>query len=118
LKQAFYRAHERSYGFFSPDDPIEVVNARLTARGVLPLPPAAQLPAGATIAPQPVERRPVWYGGDSARETPVYRRERMAPGSTITGPAVIDQFDATTVVYPGDTLRVDDSLNLVIELKP
>lgn len=118
LKRAFYDAHERSYGFFSADDAIEVVNARMTARGVLPLPPAAQQPAGAKVNPKPVERRPVWFGGDIPHETPIYRREQLAVGSTIHGPAVIDQFDATTVVYPGDTLRVDGALNLVIGLKP
>ncbi len=116
--RAFFEAHEKSYGFFSADDPVEVVNIRMTARGVLPMPPAAQPGGGARVDPAPVERRPVWYGGKSPQETPVYRREHIAPGSIIAGPAVIDQFDATTVVYPGDTLRVDESLNLIIELTP
>jgi len=38
------------------------------------------------------------------------------PGMRITGPAVIDQLDSTTLVYPGDTARVDGARNLIIEL--
>lgn len=117
LKNGFFRAHEQSYGYFSADDPIEIVNARMTARGVLPLPPAAKSSSAAEVDPQPSAWRPVWYGGESPHRTPIYRRERIAPGSVIAGPAVIDQFDATTVIHPGDTLRVDDALNLAIELK-
>ena len=34
---------------------------------------------------------------------------------TLKGPAVIDQFDATVLVFPGDVARVDDALNIVID---
>ena len=38
LRRLFFDVHERNYGFFNPDDPVEVVNIRLTARGELPKP--------------------------------------------------------------------------------
>lgn len=118
LRTLFFEAHETSYGFFNPDDPVEVVNLRLTARGALPPSTAPAAPQGASTNPEPVERRPVWFDEETAHDTPIYRREALAAGCTIPGPAVIDQFDATTLVYPGDTARVDDALNLIIELAP
>ncbi len=60
----------------------------------------------------------MWFGDEKYADTPVYRRDDLGPGFAIVGPAVIDQFDATTVVYPGDSVRVDQALNLLIELAP
>jgi N-methylhydantoinase A len=61
--------------------------------------------------------RQVWFDG-GWRETPVYRRERLAPGVTGTGPAIVEQLDATTVVEPGDRVRVDAFGNLEITVRP
>lgn len=116
LHSAFFRAHEANYGFYNPDDPVEAVNLRMTARGELPSLPVPPVPEGASSSPEPVERRPVWFEAEEAVETPVYRRTDLAPGCRIEGPAVIDQFDATSLVYPGDVVRVDDSLSLILEL--
>ncbi len=116
LHSAFFRAHEANYGFYNPDDPVEAVNLRMTARGELPSLPVPPVPEGASSSPEPVERRPVWFESEEPVETPVYRRTDLAPGCRIEGPAVIDQFDATSLVYPGDVARVDDSLSLILEL--
>jgi N-methylhydantoinase A len=50
--------------------------------------------------------------------TPIYRRAELRPGQTIAGPAVVDQFDSTTVLYPGDRLSVDLSGNLLVRVGP
>src|SRR5262249_3854438 len=111
----FFAVHERSYGFFNAADPVEIVNYRLTARGRLrrPAPPRH---APATAAPTPLEHRAVWFDVVAALDTPVLDRAALAPGHTLTGPAVIEQLDATTLLYPGDRLGVDGALNLVIAL--
>lgn len=116
LHAAFFRAHEANYGFHNPDDAVEAVNLRMTARGELPSLPTPQAPESASQTPEPVERRPVWFEAEEAENTPIYRRVDLAPGCRIEGPAVIDQFDATTLVYPGDVARVDESLSLILEL--
>jgi len=46
---------------------------------------------------------------------PVYDRERLGPGHRLTGPAVVEQMDATTVLLPGQTAIVDAFLNLIVE---
>ena len=47
-------------------------------------------------------------------ETPIYDRAALSAGTEIVGPAIIEQLDATTLVHPGDTARVDDALNILI----
>ena len=47
-------------------------------------------------------------------ECPVYQRERLDVGLTVAGPAILDQFDCTTVICPGQTARVDEWKNLIV----
>jgi N-methylhydantoinase A len=116
LKELFFAAHETNYGFFNPDDVVEVVNFRLTARGRLGLPEKAPEASPAASAPSPVSERPINFEPEEAAPTPVYDRDRLVPGHQMKGPAVIEQLDATTLVYPGDGLVVDKGLNMVIEV--
>jgi N-methylhydantoinase A len=68
--------------------------------------------AGAS-APAPVGRRRAWFDG-IWHDTPVYRREQLGAGAALTGPAIVEQLDATTVIEPGDRMRVDVLGNLEI----
>jgi len=54
--------------------------------------------------------------GEAAVDTPIYDRAALLPGHVIKGPAVVEQLDATTLVFPGDTASVDAALNLFIEV--
>jgi N-methylhydantoinase A len=72
----------------------------------------AAKPADAIIS----ERR--IYAGGTWHMANIYDRDRLAPGMTVIGPAVIQQFDATTVVEPGATATVDDIGNLRIRVTP
>jgi N-methylhydantoinase A len=61
-------------------------------------------------------RRDVWLpeaGG--ALACPIYDRDRLRSGNRITGPAIVEQMDATTVVLPGMTGHVDPYLNLILQ---
>ncbi|MEM7023438.1 MAG: hydantoinase/oxoprolinase family protein [Pseudomonadota bacterium] len=62
------------------------------------------------------ERR-VWFE-DGWHLTPVYRRPRLPFEASVSGPAILEQLDATTVVAPGDTASLEPLGNLVIEVKP
>jgi len=61
----------------------------------------------------PAAQRRVWFESGWA-ETPIYRREQLPAGATLTGPAIIEQLDTTIVVEPGDTVEADALGNLVI----
>lgn len=115
LRQAFLEVHERSYGYFNPDDPIEVVNLRLGARGLIKPSTRPWRDGRGDGAPPTVGMRDVWFAPDRPTPTPVHARDDMRAGHSLTGPAVIEQLDATTLVYPGDRLTVDAAFNLLIE---
>lgn len=59
--------------------------------------------------------RPVWFDGDFI-DTPIYDRERLPLDAAFSGPAIIDQMDATTVIEPGDRVRSDADGNLIVEV--
>ena len=117
LAEAFYRAHDAAYGYHSRQDPVEVVNYRLTARGRVfdSAPPPA--PATGRPTPAPNAHRDLWFSPAAKVRSAVYLREHLEPGQRIAGPAVVEQLDATTPLYPGDAARVDAAGNLVISLR-
>ena len=116
LRVLFFKAHEMNYGYHNSDDPIEVVNLRLTAHGRLDKPPPPNKLKDTLSLPSKNGQRYVWFEPVEAIETPIYERNSLLPGQVIAGPAVIDQLDATTLVFPGDTARIDEGLNIVLKL--
>jgi N-methylhydantoinase A len=115
--EAFHLRHEARYGFAAREDAVEIVTARIVAIGTTPKPRLAASESetpGAPAASALRERRPV-FDGRAFVETPVYARTALEPGNTFAGPAVIEQYDATTYVAPGWNARVDRYSNLVLE---
>ncbi len=116
LLERFFEAHERAYGFANRAAPVEIVTCRATARAALGVrrpPRAADLRPG---RPEAETHREVIFAGPDRCHTPIFRREALRPGDGIAGPAIIDQMDSTTVIFPGDTARVDAFGNLLIAL--
>jgi N-methylhydantoinase A len=116
IRALVFEAHEMAYGYHNPDDPLEIINYRLCARSRLHHAPEVTPAASVANVPEPVGTRQISFHPEVARETPVFERARLVPGHVLIGPAVIDQFDATTLIYPGDGMRVDEALNLIIEI--
>jgi N-methylhydantoinase A len=116
MLERFFAAHERSYGFADREAPVEVVNFRATARAALGAPRPARADTGMERQPDPEGARPVFFTAGAAVVTPAYRRERLRPGDIIPGPAVIDQMDSTTVIFPTDLARVDPFGNLLVNI--
>ena len=117
LRQAFLRAHEEAYGFSASGEPIQIVNLRLTARGTPDLPRLSSLPAGGRDAQAAVKggSRAVDFDDAGGRvECLVYERARLLAGNEVLGPAVIEQFDSTTLVEPDQRVVVDDHGFLMI----
>ena len=114
LVQAFHMAHERTYGFASTAEAVEVVNLKLKAVMVLDKPPLATWDL--TAVGNPHAARDVVFDGGERVETPVFRREELGRDQVVEGPAIIEQLDSTSLVFPGDTGRIDAWGNLVIEL--
>jgi len=116
ISRRFFAEHERAYGFHNPNDPIEIVNFRLIAVGKLRQPAAHPGEARKSGAAEPASHRRVWFAADAAQDTPVYDRAALMPGDTVIGPAVIEQLDSTTLLFPGDRATVDPYLNLIVDI--
>jgi N-methylhydantoinase A len=67
-------------------------------------------------AAEPASHRRVWFAADAAQDTPVYDRATLMPGDTVIGPAIIEQLDSTTLLFPGDRASVDPYLNLIVDI--
>ena len=118
LAAAFAAAHRRLYGFAADDEPVQLVTFRLEASAVVPKARfVAQDDAGAEAGGAVMGRRSVWLpeaGG--AVDCPIYDRALLRAGNRFSGPAVVEQMDATTVVLPGMTARVEPYLNFILEV--
>jgi N-methylhydantoinase A len=70
-------------------------------------------PVGTTLGDAQREVRRVRFDGQEF-DCQVYQRERLDVGLTVVGPAILEQFDCTTVICPGQTARVDEWKNLIV----
>ncbi len=117
LRQRFFDVHDQSYGFHDAEADVEIVNVRMTVRGRVAKPEFGPAAEAATTPPAPAARRSVWFEADAPVDTPVFDRAVLLPGHAIDGPAVVEQLDATTLVFPGDQMRVDGAGNLILEVR-
>lgn len=113
LVERFNEVHHRLYGF-GLEGGAELVNLRAIARGSVPTP---EIPGHDRGPSDPAEARlgsqTVWMEGEG-REVPTYERSRLTAGMRIRGHAIVEQYDATTVILPGHVAEVDPYLNLLI----
>jgi len=110
----FHDLHKERYGFSDVDRPIEIVNLRL--RRIAPgetyaLTPRKTAPGDGSAACY--AERDVFFDGGFLKSR-FYRRDALAPGDCISGPALITEYTAATVLPPGATLQVDPLGNLII----
>src|SRR6266852_3161574 len=121
IARRFHDEHQRRYGYHHSGREIELVTLRL--RACLRTPQAvsqsvsrqrtARTPSSRVA---PIERVPVFFH-DKAVITPVFVRERLFPGRSMRGPAVITEYSATTVIPAGKRFWVDAAENLVIKIE-
>jgi N-methylhydantoinase A len=110
---AFNAAHLKTFGYnYAGQQKIELVNLCVSGFGVIERPqmPKLATPEGKLAAKG---HRAVYFGS-AFRETPIYDRASLPPGGRVNGPAVVEEFGSTTVVFPGQTLEVDPHGILVI----
>jgi 5-oxoprolinase (ATP-hydrolysing) len=113
---AFHEAHEREYGQRF-DAEIDIVNVRVKAVGLVPALDWPEIEKAEAPALPRAEHQVVFEveGRPQALTTPFYDRGALRAGHEIPGPAVVEQYDSTTVVPPGLTAVVDRHGNIVID---
>jgi len=115
VEAAFHARHQAMYGHADPTATVELVNARLSAYGLVAKPAAARLEAtGTSLDAALIERRPVRFDG-AAHDCPVWERERLPADAELSGPCIVEEFGATTVVPPGWRGALDVHGNLRLE---
>ncbi len=110
----FHALHEQYYTFRLPS-PIEFVNFHLTAFGLVEKPKVPKLDRGGGVKQALKGHREIQLDSSSLEKTPIYERAHLGVGTTVKGPAIVEEPDSTTVVFPGQELSIDEYGNVIIE---
>ncbi len=116
MDEAFGQEHETTYGHRAgPEEPVELVNVQVVGQG---LPDRPNVPDRVVAEREEASgggARKAYFGPDMGwLETPILARRELAEGRE--GPAIVEEYDSTTVIPPGATARLDDYGNIVIAL--
>ena len=107
LIDAFHAAHGRTFGYdYKGEQTTEIVNLRVSGFGMIERPGLPKM-QGPKAKAAPKSARPVWFDG-AMRATDIYDRAALPAGTSLAGPVIVEEFGSTTVVFPGQTLTVDE----------
>jgi N-methylhydantoinase A len=112
LSERFHAAHQQRNGFARRTDPVEVVTIRVEATGS-PAITWGDIPNFTPVGEAQRGRRTV-RTIDGAVDAPVLWRPAITPGTTIRGPAIVEEGESTTFVGPGETATMHDTGSLII----
>ena len=116
LKSRFDDAHQRIYGASAPDEDAEVVTFRVIAEIAVPLLELSRVEPGTGAQNAQIGTRPLFdFDSGTFMDADVYDRAKLQAGDAFDGPAVVQQFDSTTVVLAGMSCEVDAWGNLIID---
>jgi N-methylhydantoinase A len=118
VRERFDEVHARVHGHAAKEKGVEVVSYRLRVRVSVPKYTPRALPSRPSSPPSPAAAkgtRRVFFDAVKAVETAIYDRAQLDVGVTFAGPAIVEQFDATTVVPPGWRAFIDRHSNLILE---
>jgi N-methylhydantoinase A len=114
----FRAVHRATYGYDIPGRAVEIVTLRLKMIGRGKKPKSLFTPSGDSGKPKPIARRSVCFDlGVGWLDTPIYDRARLPIGAQVSGPAIIEEMSATTLLHPGDLAMADAAGNLIINVQ-
>jgi N-methylhydantoinase A len=114
LIETFHAAHLRTFGYnYAGAQKVELVNFCVSGFGLIERPQMPKLAERGGATPARKSMRPVYFDG-AFRDTPIYDRAALPPGFALAGPAVVEEFGSTTVVFPAQRLYVDPHGILII----
>jgi N-methylhydantoinase A len=104
LMATFHERHEQTYGHANPNEPVQMVNLRVTAVGHLP---TIRIRHDSQLSRPEIRQRPAWFPQAGTVKATIHRRAELASGTMIAGPCIIDALDCTSVIPPGWAGTVD-----------
>ena len=114
LKEVFYKEYKRLYAY-SYDGPIQIINFNLTAIGLILKPKIQKGILQSKDSSKALIGGRRAYFNNNFMLTSVYNRELLFPNNVVTGPAIIEQMDSTTIILPGQKGTIDEYYNIIIE---
>ena len=106
IRAAFERDYKRRYGHADAKAPAEFQALHLSAFARLKQPEIARLPRAAANS-QPAQLRKIYIGNAGGwLDGQIFHRDALEPGFSATGPAVIEEYGSTTLVWPGDRFEI------------
>lgn len=119
MRGRFDTMHEQNSGHKAETEPVELVSLRLVSLGLVPqakLSPGKKF--GRKVEQAKTGERKVFFGKEHGTlTTQVYNRDLLEAGHRITGPAIVEQLDTTTVIHPEQAATVDEYRNIIIKEK-
>lgn len=115
LRDKFFAEHEKNYGYYNPNAPIQLVNFRSEAIGAVAKPALSRLDrVTENLEECVISRRQVYFEESGMVECPVYDRARLGVISRVDGPCIVEQMDSTAVIPPDTHFEVDAYGNIVV----
>ena len=109
ILREFHDVHEKTYTFRLDDTPVEFVTYRVTVNASVPRPSLQPISnRGRSLETAEKQSRIVDFAEDGRNETRVFERDDLPAGAAIEGPLIVEEPTATTLVHPGQHMRVDD----------
>ena len=115
VRASFDEIYAARYGYASPGEPVEVVTWKLSAIGGSPRITLAKAAARPGDGARKGMRRAFFPETRGYADTPVYDRYALAPGASLSGPAIVEERESTTVIPPGVVATVDEYANLIAQ---
>ena len=116
VRASFDEIYAARYGYANPTEPVEVVTWKLSAVGGSPRIALAKAAARSADGSRKGVRRAYFPEARGYADTPVYDRYALTAGMALTGPAIVEERESTTVLPPGVMATVDEYANLVAEV--
>ena len=116
INKRFHKAHMLRYNFTRPEEPIEIVNYRLTVVGITPKPAIQKKELGLPdCSKAKIGEREIYLLDGERVKMPVYSRERLKSGNIIKSPAIITQYDTTILVKKPWKALIDEYENIIMK---
>ena len=115
--ESYHQLHEREHAFALRGRKVEIHGVNVTAVGITDKPSFEPVKERGTAAQARIGSRDVfWREEGQWTETSLYAREKLLPGASIEGPAIIEQLDSTILIPPEMTASIDEYLNIIINI--
>jgi N-methylhydantoinase A len=115
LDERFNQLHEQLYGFRMPNTRAEIVNLRAVGFGSVEKPELSEgVDSGSTDSSHAIASDHTMIHKGQRIAAKIYDRAKLLPGNVVPGPAVVTEFDSTTVILPGYSAVVDRYFNILI----